>query len=354
MTGSLSPTTATAPLPDARLCVAPMMAWTDRHCRTLHRLFSPHALLFTEMVTADALIFGNGARTLEHRPAEYPLVAQLGGADPERLATATAQISAAGFAEINLNVGCPSDRVQRGRFGACLMKEPELVADCIEAMQAVSQVPITVKCRLGVDDLDSDEHLHEFTAALEQRGLQRLYLHARKALLKGLSPAQNRQIPPLQYERGYRLAEAFPELDIVLNGGIVDAPSALEHLNHMAGVMIGRAAYQHPALLRALDDLLWPGSDTTGLSSAADERYCLNDWALTEILTRYRRYMQQELNTGARLGDLCRPLHGVFHARKGARHARRALSDHRRLARGDLSAFDDALTAVQLNEPIAC
>jgi tRNA-dihydrouridine synthase A len=339
-------------LPPARLCVAPMMAWTDRHCRYLHRLYAPNALLFTEMVTANALLHADADRLLRYNPEEHPLALQLGGSEPEALAEATRLAATRGFDEINLNVGCPSDRVQRGRFGACLMKEPTLVADCIQAMQAVTAIPITVKCRLGVDDQDSDELLHAFVATLVDAGLKRLYLHARKAILNGLSPAQNRQIPPLQYDRAYRVATAFPELEVIINGGITDAEATLHHCAHTDGVMIGRAAYQHPALLYGLDRLLYVQAAATVPSkqapAAIDERFRLDDLALQRILNQYRSYMTWQLDIGTRLGDLCRPLHGVFHARPGARHSRRALSDHQRLARNDLSAFDDAVRAVRL------
>ncbi|MEM1434392.1 MAG: tRNA dihydrouridine(20/20a) synthase DusA [Pseudomonadota bacterium] len=339
-------------LQDATLCVAPMMAWTDRHCRYLHRLYAPNTLLFTEMVTANALLHAHADRLLRYNPEEHPLALQLGGSEPEALAAATRLAAAKGFDEINLNVGCPSDRVQRGRFGACLMKEPVLVAHCIRAMQAVTPIPITVKCRLGVDDHDSDELLHAFVGTLVDAGLKRLYLHARKAILKGLSPAQNRQVPPLQYNRAYRVASAFPELEVIINGGITDASAALQHYGRADGIMIGRAAYQHPALIHALDRLLFGTPEVVSADepdpTRIGDRYRLDDLALQRILNRYRNYMTRELDAGTRLGDLCRPLHGVFHARPGARHSRRALSDHQRLARNDLSAFDDAVRAVRL------
>lgn len=331
-----------------------MMAWTDRHCRYLHRLFTPNALLFTEMVTANALLHADAERLLRFNAKEQAVALQLGGSEPAALAAATRLAAAKGFDEINLNIGCPSDRVQRGRFGACLMKEPALVAECIGAMQAVTSIPVTVKCRLGVDDQDSDELLHGFVQQLLEAGLTRLYLHARKAILKGLSPAQNRQVPPLQYDRAYGVATAFPALEVIVNGGIADARGALAHCQHSAGVMIGRAAYQHPALLHALDRLLFPGAGAEPLTNAdravaeADERYRVDDVTLRRILNDYRGYMACELAAGTRLGDLCRPLHGVFHARPGARHSRRALSDHQRLSRNDLGAFDDAVRAVQL------
>ncbi|MGI9326207.1 MAG: tRNA dihydrouridine(20/20a) synthase DusA [Pseudomonadales bacterium] len=321
------------PLPDASLCVAPMMAWTDRHCRYLHRLFAPHALLFTEMVTAHALLHGDARKLLQYNPEEHPVALQLGGSEPDSLAAAALLAADAGYDEINLNVGCPSDRVQRGRFGACLMREPELVARCLRAMQDAVQVPVTVKCRLGVDELDSDAELSNFIGILRDAGLPRLYLHARKAILSGLSPAQNRQIPPLQYERVYTMAQQFPSLPIVVNGGIACAEDAMEHLTHVEGVMIGRAAYQNPTLLAELSTRL----HKQGRPSPTAH----------QVIELYRTYVVNQLADGVRLGDLCRPLLGVYHAVPGARQFRRILSNATRLRANDPKLLDDALNAVQ-------
>ncbi|MFK7915033.1 MAG: tRNA dihydrouridine(20/20a) synthase DusA [Pseudomonadales bacterium] len=328
----------TAPnLPDATITVAPMMAWTDRHCRTLHRLFAPRALLFTEMVTAHALLFGDPEKLLRHSADEHPVALQLGGSDPDALAQACRLGAAAGFDEINLNVGCPSDRVQRGRFGACLMLEPQLVADCVIAMQEASPVPVTVKCRLGVDDQDSDALLHQFIAPLAAAGMPRLYLHARKAILKGLSPAQNRHIPPLQYDRVYTAQSAFPQLPIIINGGIASVSQVQAQLQRVPGVMLGRAAYQNPGLLYDLEQALY-GVDQTPTTAGTDVK--------SQIVGQYRAYAARELAAGTRLGDLCRPLLGIFHAVPGARIYRRILSDSSRLKANRIELLDDALAAL--------
>ena len=234
-----------------------MMEWTDRHCRFFHRLLTRRALLYTEMLTTGAVLHGDRSRLLRFEPAEHPLALQLGGSDPAALA-ACARIGAdLGFDEINLNVGCPSDRVQDGRFGACLMAEPALVGDCVAAMKAAVTVPITVKCRIGIDDQDPEQSLDTFARAVEQAGAGALVVHARKAWLKGLSPKENRELPPLDYGRVYRLKATHPDLTIVLNGGIDTLEAAREHLAHVDGVMVGRAAYQEPWRLLAVDPVLF-------------------------------------------------------------------------------------------------
>ncbi len=238
---------------DRRLSVAPMMDWTDRHCRYFLRLVVPDALLFTEMVTADAIIHGDRERLLGHDLAEHPLALQLGGSDPEKLAQAAKIAMDYGFAEINLNVGCPSDRVQSGRFGACLMAEPALVAECCDAMASVTaalDVPVSVKCRIGIDDMDAESGLDSFTRAVADAGVTLLYVHARKAWLKGLSPKENRDIPPLDYDRVKRLVAAFPDIDIHINGGIVALDTARELAPHFAGMMLARAPIKPRCLWR--------------------------------------------------------------------------------------------------------
>ena len=233
------------------------MEWTDRHCRFFHRLLTRRALLYTEMLTTGAVLHGDRARLLRFDPAEHPLALQLGGSDPRALA-ACARIGAdLGFDEINLNAGCPSDRVQDGRFGACLMAEPALVGDCVAAMKAAVAIPVTVKCRIGIDDQDPEPALEAFAATVEQAGADALIVHARKAWLKGLSPKENREVPPLDYERVYRLKAAHPRLTVVLNGGIGSVEEALAHLAHVDGVMMGRAAYQEPWRLIAVDPLVF-------------------------------------------------------------------------------------------------
>jgi tRNA-dihydrouridine synthase A len=313
--------------PDRTLCVAPMMAWTDRHCRYLHRLAAPRALLFTEMVTASALHHGEPASLLRFDPVEHPVAAQLGGSDPVLLANAAALAESAGFDEINLNVGCPSPRVQRGRFGACLMLEPELVRDCISAMRERVAVPVTVKCRLGVDDADSDRLLDHFVTTVADARCSTFYLHARKALLAGLSPAQNRSVPPLQHQRVHALKRRFPELEIVINGGIVDPDDLTAHLDAVDGVMIGRAAYHAPMTLAAMHARVF--------GTVEPDRFT--------VMAGYRSYMVHELGRGTRLADLTRHVLGLFGGVPGARRFRRALSEAKALARNDIALVDQAL-----------
>ncbi len=242
---------------DRRFSIAPMMEWTDRHCRFFHRLLTRRALIYTEMITTGAVLHGARARLMAHDPAEHPVALQLGGCDPQQLAECARIAEEFGYDEVNLNVGCPSDRVQVGRFGACLMAEPALVGDCVAAMTGAVKLPVTVKCRLGIDDQDPEEALEAFACAVEQAGVAALIVHARKAWLDGLSPRQNRDIPPLDYARVYRLKAAHPGLAIVLNGGIADIDQALEHLGRLDGVMMGRVAYQDPWRLLAVDPVLF-------------------------------------------------------------------------------------------------
>jgi tRNA-dihydrouridine synthase A len=307
-----------------------MMAWTDRHCRYLHRLVAPKALLFTEMVTTSALLHGPAERLLRFDPREHPVALQLGGSDPAELAAAAAMGARAGFDEINLNVGCPSPRVRQGRFGACLMREPELVRDCIGAMAAAVSVPVTVKCRLGVDEADSDELLAAFIATVANSGCGVFYIHARKALLNGLSPAQNRSVPPLQYERAYRLKQRFPDLQFVVNGGIDSVADLDGHLTATDGVMIGRAAYHGPMTLAAMHAHVFG-------SALPDPRAVMADYAA---------YMAKELSEGVRLNDMTRHVLGLFAGRPGARRFRQILSDANRLRANDVRIVDHALAAL--------
>ncbi len=307
-----------------------MMAWTDRHCRYLLRLTSRRVRLFTEMITTGALLHGPRERLLRYHPDEHPVAIQLGGSEPQAMAECAVMAAEAGYDEININVGCPSPRVQRGAFGACLMKEPALVAELVAAMSAVVSVPVTVKCRLGVDEVDDQASLETFVERVTEAGCQTLYLHARKAILKGLSPAQNRQVPPLQYDRAYRIKERFPELCVVLNGGITDLAAAGEHLNHVDGVMIGRQAYQQPLFMNELA--------VAHLNEASCTAF--------DVMTGYLDYMSGELERGTRLADMTRHCLGLFAGMPGARHFRRLLSDHRRLAANDLALVDEALHQV--------
>jgi tRNA-dihydrouridine synthase A len=322
---------STAPQPQPVITVAPMMAWTDRHCRYLLRQFSPQVRLFTEMVTAGALIHGPRERLLRFHAAEHPLAIQLGGAEPEDLARAAEMATEAGFDEINLNVGCPSDRVQRGRFGACLMREPDLVGDCIRSMRRATPLPVTVKCRLGVDDDDSQPLLERFVGTVADAGCELFYVHARKAILAGLSPAQNRQIPPLQHERVYALKTRFPTLAIHINGGIRTLDDAAAHAAHVDGLMIGREAYHRPFFLAELSEAYF---GTRPVDQAS-------------VMGAFRRYVQGELEDGTRLHDMTRHCLGLFAGMPGARRYRRILSDSRRLKSGDVAIIDEALDALQ-------
>ena len=295
-----------------RFCVAPMMEWTDRHCRFFHRLLTRRALLYTEMLTTGAVLHGDRARLLRYDPAEHPLALQLGGCDPQALA-ACARIGAdLGFDEINLNVGCPSDRVQEGRFGACLMAEPALVAECVTQMKAAVSIRVTVKCRLGIDDQDPDEALGTFASAVEAAGADALIVHARKAWLKGLSPKENREVPPLDYARVFRLKRTHPRLFVILNGGIGSVEAAHAHLAHVDGVMMGRAGYQEPWRLMAVDPLLF----------GEDARFTSAKQAAAALIP----YIERELAQGTRLHAITGHLHGLFRAVPGARVYRRHLA----------------------------
>ncbi|MBX3706639.1 MAG: tRNA dihydrouridine(20/20a) synthase DusA [Pseudomonadales bacterium] len=313
-----------------RLCVAPMMAWTDRHCRYLHRLAAPRALLFTEMITANALLHGPAERLLRFDPEEHPVAIQLGGSDPNDLARAARLAEQAGYDEINLNVGCPSPRVREGRFGACLMLEPGLVRDCIGAMAAAVRVPVTIKCRLGVDAADSDELLDRFIETTAAGGCRVYYIHARKALLAGLTPAQNRAVPPLQYDRAYRLRARFPALRFIVNGGVEDCAAVARHLEHVDGVMIGRTAYHNPGRLAAMHTAVYGG-------------HPVDSWSL---MRAYLGYVERELALGTPLNDMTRHALGVFAGLPGARRYRRMLSDSTRLRANDPALLEDALACL--------
>ena len=290
-----------------------MMDWTDRHCRFFHRLLSARALLYTEMVTAEAVLHGDRRRLLGFSPEEHPVALQLGGSDPAKLAEAAAIGEGFGYDEINLNVGCPSDRVQEGRFGACLMAEPELVARCVAAMRRAVHVPVTVKCRIGIDDQDSEGDLEHFVSAVAHTGCRTFIVHARKAWLQGLSPKENREIPPLDYARVYRLKAAHPDLEIIINGGIASLEAAEAHLAHVDGVALGRAAYQNPYLLAEADHRFF------GAATAPPSRR-----AVIEALVPYA---ERHLETGGRLNNIARHILGLYHGRPRARAFRRHLSE---------------------------
>jgi tRNA-dihydrouridine synthase A len=316
----------------SKISVAPMMAWTDRHCRYLLRQFTSSALLFTEMVSSGALIHGPRERLLRFDATEQPLAIQLGGSDPAEMADAARMAEDAGYIEINLNVGCPSARVQRGRFGACLMYEPTLVAQLVQAMRDQVSIPVTVKCRLGVDDADTQPLLEAFIERVADAGCQIFYIHARKAILGGLSPAQNRQIPPLQPERVYALKQRFPELAIHLNGGICSLEDAAAHIPHVDGIMIGREAYHRPAFLSELASHYQHEQTADSL----------------EVMHRFQTYIEREVAAGTRLHDMTRHCLGMFSGQRGARRFRQMLSDTNRLRTNDPSLLQEAVSCIDI------
>lgn len=319
-----------------RLSVAPMMEWTDRHCRYFLRKLAPHTLLYTEMVTAAAVLHGERDRLLSFHPEEHPVALQLGGSDPDALAAAARLGAAAGFDEINLNCGCPSDRVSAGRFGACLMTEHDTVAECVRAMRSAVDVPVTVKCRIGVDDQDSWEHFIGFIDAVANTGCGVFIVHARKAWLKGLSPKQNREIPPLDYARVLRLKQERPELVVVLNGGLQTVASVRAALEGVDGVMLGRAVYHDPWLLTQLEREVF-GTGANWTSPHAAVRACLP-------------YIESELTAGTPLQAMTRHLLGFFQGRPGARRWRRYLSEHAHLDGAGADVVAAALEQVPENE----
>jgi tRNA-dihydrouridine synthase A len=329
----------TALLPEQlRFSVAPMMDWTDRHCRVIHRLMSRRARLYTEMVTAQAVIRGDRQRLIGFDTTEHPVALQLGGNDPALLAQAARIGADLGYDEINLNCGCPSDRVQGGAFGACLMREPALVGDCVAAMKAAVAIPVTVKCRIGVDDQDPEAALDALTLAVTAAGVDALIVHARKAWLQGLSPKENREIPPLDYDRAYRLKASHPDLPVAINGGIRAPEDWAGHLAHLDGVMVGREAYQNPEILLRVDPLLF-GED----APVADAFAMLE--ALEPHLARY-------LEAGGRLHAFTRHLVGLFPGRPGARQFRRHLAEHCVAAGAGLADLRAAVAHVSRHDAI--
>ncbi len=300
--------------PSRKFCVAPMLDWTDRHCRYFHGLITQYALLYTEMVTTGALIYGDHHRFLEHLPMKNPVAFQLGGSNPKDLAICAKMIEDYAYAEVNLNVGCPSDRVQNGRFGACLMAEPELVADCVLAMSQAVSIPVTIKSRIGIDDLDSYEELVNFVATIASAGCKTFIVHARKAWLSGLSPKQNREVPPLRYDLVYQLKKDFPQLEIIINGGITTLNQSEELLKHVDGVMMGREAYQNPYIMSEVDKRFF-GVDKAPLS---------RQMIVKELLP----YIQEQLKSEVRLNSMSRHILGLFHGEPGARGWRRYISEN--------------------------
>ncbi len=319
---------------DHLFSVAPMMDWTDRHCRAFHRTLTKRARLYTEMVTADAVIHGDREKLLGFNAVEHPLALQLGGSEPAKLAEAARIGESFGYDEINLNCGCPSDRVQSGSFGAVLMKRPEIVADSIAAMQAAVSVPVTVKCRIGVDEDDPETRLFSFVDTVAAAGCNVFIIHARKAWLKGLSPKENREIPPLDYALVKRLKAARPDFAVVLNGGLSSLDAATVHLADLDGVMLGRAAYQTPSILGAADRLF---PETAGARTEIDA---------VSAVEAYRPYIAARLDEGVRLHAMTRHMLGLFAGRPGAKLWRRCLSEHGPKEGAGLDVLDAALAHV--------
>lgn len=306
-----------------KFSIAPMLDWTDKHCRYFHRLLSQHAVLYTEMVTTGAILHGTGDY-LDFNEEEHPVVLQLGGSDPAAM-TACARIAEQrGYDAININVGCPSDRVQNGMFGACLMANPALVAECVHAMQQAVTIPVTVKTRIGIDDSDDYQFLQDFVSAVAAAGCRQLIVHARKAWLKGLSPKENREVPPLNYERVYQLKRDFPQLDISINGGVKTLSQAKEQLQYLDGVMVGREAYSNPMLLAEVDSLIY------GQNSAAITPF--------QVVLAMLPYIERQMSQGARFWHIARHMLGLFQGMPGARQWRRLLSEkgHREQATPEL------------------
>jgi len=317
--------------------IAPMLDWTDCHYRYLARLMSSELLLYTEMVTTGAIIRGKGDY-LAYNIEEHPLALQLGGSNVQDLATCAKLAQDRGYDEVNLNVGCPSDRVQSGRFGACLMAEPKLVAECVTAMRDVVDIPITVKTRIGIDEQDSYEFLYEFIDTVRDAGCDTFIVHARKAWLQGLSPKQNREIPPLDYERVYRLKRDFPELNISLNGGVKTLSECREHLTQLDGVMVGREAYQNPYILAEVDQQLCNG----------DKPVLSRD----EVLEKFIPYIEQHLRSGGRLNHISRHMTGLFQGEPGSRYWRRYISENAHKAGAGIEVIEQARKSMLLDPVI--
>lgn len=319
---------------DRRLSVAPMLDWTDRHCRYFHRLISTQVLLYTEMITTPAILRGDQEKHLGFSKQEHPVALQLGGSDAEDLASCAKIAEDMGYAEVNLNVGCPSDRVQKGRFGACLMKEPELVAECFTAMQSAVKIPITIKSRIGVDDDDSYKSFENFIQTVKSAGCETFIIHARKALLKGLSPKQNRTVPPLKYEYAYQLKTQHPDLNVIVNGGIDSVESATEQLQHVDGVMVGRAFWNAPWLIRDMHQAF-------GMELQTIDR--------DEVLGEYIEYCQAMIKQGLSLHWLIRPILGLYHGFPGNKKWKSHLVTEAPRRNNDVGVIKEARDQVNWN-----
>ena len=321
--------------PSRRFTIAPMLDWSDRHYRRFAREISRHTWLYTEMVTTGALIYGDRERFLRYDPVEHPLALQLGGSNPADLARCARMAQDWGYDEVNLNVGCPSERVQNGSFGACLMLEPNLVADCVKAMRDAVTIDVTIKHRIGIDQIEDYEFVRDFIGQIAEAGCRTFIVHARNAILKGLSPKENRDIPPLKYEYAYRLKQDFPCLEILINGGITTHEQVAAHLQHVDGVMLGREAYQNPWIL-----------------AEVDQRYYGDDHPVrsrSEIMHSLRDYIDAELAAGVPLRHIARHILGLYQGRPGARQWRRMLSDATLLKDADYGLIEQALAAVEIN-----
>ncbi|HEU4852153.1 MAG TPA: tRNA dihydrouridine(20/20a) synthase DusA [Telluria sp.] len=312
-------------LPSRRMSVAPMMDWTDRHCRVFHRQITRHTWLYTEMVTTGALVYGDVERHLRFDEAEHPVALQLGGSDPADLATSAKLGEQWGYDEINLNCGCPSERVQKGAFGACLMAEPQLVADCVKAMRDAVSIDVTVKHRIGIDQVEEYSFVRDFVGTIADAGCKTFIVHARNAILKGLSPKENREIPPLRYETAYRLKRDFPALEILINGGIKTSDEAALHLEHVDGVMFGREAYHNPYVMADWDARFY-----------GDDRTPLTRWEVLEAMIPYiAAELDRHAKHGLKLNSITRHMLGLMAGLPGARQFRQVLSDSKKLASGD-------------------
>ena len=317
---------------DHRFCIAPMMDWTDRHDRVFLRLFTKRALLYTEMVTSAALEYGDASYLLKHHASEHPVALQLGGSNPKELAKAAELGEQACFDEINLNVGCPSDRVQSGKFGASLMTDPQIVSHCVSAIKQSTQLPVTVKCRIGVDDKDTQADLVDFINIVAGGGCKLFIIHARKAYLQGLSPKENREIPPLNYERVFAVKQQFPELSFIINGGITSINEALSLLEEVDGVMIGREAYNNPYFLREVDNRIFGD--------------LISEKSRTDYLYQYLPYIESQLTDGASLHHMTRHLMGLFKGQKGGKLYRRHLSEYSYKKEASINVLLDAIAYV--------
>lgn len=317
-----------------RFCVAPMLDWSDRHQRTLMRVMSKHSLVYTEMVTTGALIHGDAARYLKFNLEEHPVALQLGGSDPKAMALCAKMAEDAGYDEVNINVGCPSDRVQNGAFGACLMAEPELVAENVVAMQAAVDIPVTVKNRIAIDEMDEEEGLRRFLSIVSESGCKTFIVHARKAWLKGLSPKQNRDVPPLNYELVYQMKREFPVLEIIINGGIKTLDESDEHLMQVDGVMLGREAYHNPHIMTEVDQRIYDDA-SKGQRSRLD------------VLESYMEYMQNQMSEGVYLKSMSRHILGLFTGEKGAKAWRRHISENAHKEGAGIEVIEKAASFIQ-------